>query len=70
MEADCILSSGHGDSYLIIGFSWGESTDGFLSHKFSNAKLWCFFVVSLNRLLDKEPGCRWSEMPWGLCGVL
>ena len=41
-----------------------EVTDGFLSQKHSNVDLWCFFVVSLNKLSKKHSMDRLFETPW------
>ena len=42
-------------------------TGGFPSQGTNNAKLWCFFHVSLYKLLNNESSCCWSETPWRSC---
>ena len=44
-------------------------TGGFPSQGTNNAKLWCFFLVSLYKLLNNESRCCWSETPWRSCDV-
>ena len=39
-------------------------TGGFPSQRDSDADLWCFFVVSLNKLLNKHSIARQCETPW------
>ena len=40
---------------------WWECTDKLPSQTTSNEKLWCVFVVSLNKLQNKQSSCRWYE---------
>ena len=42
-------------------------TSGFPSQSASNMELWCFFVDSPNRLLEKDSKLQWSETWWCLC---
>ena len=35
--------------------------------KVSNAEHWCFSVVSLNKLLNKQSSSHWFETPWSSC---
>ena len=37
--------------------------------KTSNAELWCFFTVSLNRLLNKQSMHRWLNTLWRSCDI-
>ena len=40
-----------------------QVTGGFPSQRASNVKLWCLFVVSMNKMLNKQLICWWFEMP-------
>ena len=50
-----LLSLSVGNQLVAGGFPW---------QKDSNADLWCFVVVSLNKLLNKHSIERQSETPW------
>ena len=60
----------HGNTFLITGHLWGESTShhwipiGFLTQ--GNNELCHVFIVSLNKLLNKQSSCLSFEMPWFL----
>ena len=65
------LMSWHGNSLCITGLLCGGST----SHwwipltKVSNAEIYVFFVLSLNKLLNKQLGCWLFETPWRSCYI-
>ena len=44
-------------------------TGGFSAQRDNNGDLWCFFVVSLNKLLNKHSIGRQFEVPWRLFDV-
>ena len=67
----CILISWHGNTFRIAGFLWGK----FTSHRWITNRLdslnkrtvvrncYAFFVVRLNKLLNKYSSCRCLEAP-------
>ena len=54
--------SWNGDVFPITDPLWAESTGhhGFPSHRASNPDVWCFFVISFDKLLNKQPNYRWQ----------
>ena len=48
---------------------WGESTRLNWITLLNYMDLCCFFVVSLNKLLNKHWRCLWFEMPWHSCNI-
>ena len=58
--------------FHITGHLWGNPPpvmSGFPSQRSSNTELWCFFVLSLNKLLNKQSSCWWFERPWSSCDI-
>ena len=55
------MTSWHGSTFHTVGPLWGESTsdEWFPSQKASNAKFWCFLIVRLKKLLNKQWRYRW-----------
>ena len=47
---------------------WGESI-GHPSQRACNLVHWCYFQVSLNKLLNKHSSGWWSEIPWHSCDI-
>ena len=65
------LMSWHGNSLCITGLLCGGSTSHWwipLS-KVSNAQIYVFFVLSLNKLLNKQFSCWLFETPWRSCYI-
>ena len=42
---------------------------GFPSQKANNTQLWCFFGVTLNKLMNKQSSYGWSEPPCRSCYI-
>ena len=40
---------------------------GFPSQWACNAELWCFVVVNMNNLFNKQSRCSWFHTPWCSC---
>ena len=55
---------GNQDMEMLMAFCEGNPsvTSGFPSQRTSDAELWCFFDVSLNKLLNKQLRGSWTEM--------
>ena len=60
-----IMMSLHWNALCITRPLWGESpvTGGLTTQRASNAKVWCFFVVCMSKMLSKQSSCLWFEMP-------
>ena len=64
-----MMTSSNGNIFRVTGLLWGEFTGHrwIPTTKASNAELWCFFGVRLNKRLSKQPRHRWFETP--LCSL-
>ena len=68
-HAKNMMTSWHGSTCCINGPLCGESsghwrvTSGFRSYKICNAVLWCFPVISLNKLLSEQVNYFLFQMP-------
>ena len=60
--------SWHGNVFCSTVPLWGESTVTDAPQpplqQARNMELWCFLNNCLNKLLNKQWSCNWSEMPW------
>ena len=67
------MTSWHGNAFYITGCLWGKSI--FIAWfppqggggGCSNVELWCFFVVSLNKLLNNQSNYQWFKTRWRSC---
>ena len=65
-----MMISWYGNIFCITGPLWGESTSchsSFTSQWASNAELWCYVLVSLNKMSRKQLRRLWFEIPWCSC---
>ena len=71
-----MMMSSNGNILCVSGPLWGESTSGrwIPLTKASDAELWCFWDLHLNKRLSKQSRRRWFEMPlhslWHHCNAL
>ena len=61
----------HGHDLRIAGIFAGNPpvAGGLLEQKPVMQSVDVFFMVSLNKLLNKQYGCRWFETAWRLCDL-
>ena len=70
-----MMASSNGNIFRVTGPLWGESIgDRWIPlTNASDADLWCFFDLPLNKRSSKNPRCRWFEMSsnssWRRCNV-
>ena len=65
-----MMTSWYGNTFCITGPLWGESTSchsPFTSQWASNAELWCYVLVSLNKMSRRQLRRLWFEIPWCSC---
>ena len=64
-QFNSVMTSWHGNAFSITGPLWGKPLfiGEFTWHRVSNMVL-CFFIICLNKTLNKQFSCRWFEMPW------
>ena len=61
------MMSWHRNTPRMTGLLWRESTCQ--RNSTHEGVVYVFFVVSLNKLFNKQLGCQWFEMPWCSCDV-
>ena len=70
-----MMTSSNSNIFRVTGPLCGESNgDRWIPHtKFSDAELWCFIDLRLNKRLSKQSWCWWFETPscslWRHCNV-
>ena len=62
---ECMMTSSNGNIFRVTGPLCGEFTGhrGIPRTKASDAELWCFLDLRLNKRLNKQSWGRWSETP-------
>ena len=67
-----MMTSSNGNIFRVTGHLCGEFTGHrWIPHtKASDAELWCFFDLSVNKRLSKQSWGWWVETPWHSCHVL
>ena len=69
LHSNCnMMTSSNGNIFRVTGPLCGIHRSRWIPHtKASNAVLWCFFDLPLNKRLSKQPWGWWFEMPsWSL----